>query len=248
METYDYKKGKERIETILDNDLIVNEQNELPNDESFTFTNGYYSWITGLFVDIRDSTVLFAYEEKEKVSKVVRSFTSEVIEILRKDDNLREIGIRGDCVYAIYTTPFKSDIYEIADKTFYINTYMKMLNNLLSKRSFPEIKVGVGMSTAKELVVKAGRKDVGINSKVWIGEAVTRASNFSSIGNKNGNYSLVYSECSYSNFIDKLEKNNPGKKPQEWFTYHHDEGDGAYYTANIVKADFNNWIENGMKV
>ena len=35
--TYDYKKGKERIEEILDNDLIVIEQNELPDDESFTF-------------------------------------------------------------------------------------------------------------------------------------------------------------------------------------------------------------------
>lgn len=247
MATYDYKRGKERIEDILDNELKIIEQNEVPTDAAFTFSNGYYSWVSAIFVDIRDSSTLFAHEDKEKVSKVIRSFTSEIIEILRNDDNLREIGIRGDCVYAIYTTPYKDDIYELADKTFYINTYIKMLNKLLQKRFLPGINVGIGMSTAQELVVKAGRKDVGINSKVWIGKAVTRASNFSSLGNKNGNSALVYSSCSYTNFIDKLQKANPDTDVKGWFTYHSDEGDGAYYTANIIKTDFNNWIINGME-
>lgn len=161
--------------------------------------------MSGIFLDIRDSSKLFADENKEKVSKIERAFSSEIIEILRNDENLREIGIRGDCVYAIYTTPTTDDIYEVADKTFYINTYMKMLNKLLSACSLPKIKVGIGMSTAKELVVKAGRKDVGINSKVWIGKAITRAAKFSSIGNKDDNSSLVYSSCSYINFIKKQQ-------------------------------------------
>lgn len=247
MGTYDYRKGKKRIEDILDNELEVIEQSEVPTDSAFTFTNGYYSWVSAIFVDVRKSSILFADKDKEKVSKIIRSFTSEIIEILRNDDNLREIGIRGDCVYGIYTTPQKNDIFELADKTFYINTYMEMLNNLLNERCFPKIKVGIGMSTAQELVVKAGRKDVGINSKVWIGKAVTRASNFSSIGNKNGNSALTYSSCSYINFIDKLQERNPKEDVKEWFKYHLDEGDGAYYTANIIKKDFDSWILDGMK-
>lgn len=247
MGTYDYRKGKERIEDILDNELIVIEQDKVPTDLAFTFSNGYYSWVSAVFVDIRDSSTLFADANKEKVSKIIRSFTSEVIEILRDDENLREIGIRGDCVYGIYTTPQKSDVYEVASKTFYINTYMKMLNNLLNARSLPKIKVGIGMSTAQELIVKAGRKDVGINSKVWIGKAVTKASNFSALGNKNGNSPLVYSVCSYSNFIDKLIEKNTDEDVKSWFTYHPDDGNGAYYSANIVKTDFDNWIANGMK-
>lgn len=247
MAEYDYKKGKERIEDILDNELKVIEQSGVPTDIAFTFSNGYYSWVSAIFVDIRDSSTLFADEDKEKVSKVIRSFTSEIIEILRNDDNLREIGIRGDCVYGIYTTPQKSDVYELVDKTFYINTYMEMLNKLLQERSLPEIKVGIGMSTDQELVVKAGRKDVGINSKVWIGKAVTRASNFSSLGNKNGNEALVYSSCSYINFIDELQQIDSDKNVKSWFTYHSDEGDGEYYTANIVKTGFDRWITNGMK-
>ena len=92
MATYDYRKGKERIEDILDNELKVIEQNEVPTDSAFTFTNGYYSWVSAIFVDVRASSALFADEDKEKVSKVIRSFTSEIIEILRNDDNLTRIN------------------------------------------------------------------------------------------------------------------------------------------------------------
>ncbi len=152
MAEYDYKAGKQRLEEILDNDMEVIEQDKLPKDDEFTFTNGYYSWVSALFVDMRDSSILCADEDKEKVSKIFRSFTSEIIEILRDDDNIREIGIRGDCVYAVYTSPQKADELNIATRAFYINTFMKMLNKLLKDRGLPEIKVGVGQSTAKELV------------------------------------------------------------------------------------------------
>ncbi len=245
MATYDYKSGKKRIEDILDNELEVKEQNKVPKDEEFTFTNGYYAWVTSIFVDIRDSSSIFSKEDKEEVSKMIRSFTSEIIEILRGDDNLREIGIRGDCVYAIYTTPKKNDTYEAADKAFYINTYINMLNKILTDKGFSSIKVGIGVSTAQELVVKAGRKDVGINSKVWIGDAVTKASNFSSLGNKNGLKSIVFSSLSYSNFIDKLVE-EVGEKAKGWFTKHDSDEYGTYYDANIIKSDFEQWIDDGM--
>lgn len=251
MADYDYKAGKQRLEEILDNDMEVVEQDKLPNDDDFTFTNGYYSWVSAIFVDMRDSTELCADEDKEKLAKVFRSFSSEIIEILRDDDNLREIGIRGDCVYAVYTTPKESDELEIAIKAFYINTFMRMLNKLLKDRDLPEIKVGIGQSTAQELVVKAGRKGVGINSKIWIGKAVTRACHYADYGGKNGNPSLVFAKNSYDYFIKGLKKRNSGKSEKEvenWFTYHKDEGEGAYYTADIIETDFNNWIKAGMKI
>ena len=121
-----------------------------------------------------------------------------------------------------------------------------MLNKLLSNRFLSEINVGIGMSTAQGLVVKAGRKDVGINSKIWIGKAITRASNFSSLGNKKGNPALVHSNCSYINFNDKIQEKS-GKDAKGWLTYHSDEEDGAYYMANIIKTDFDKWISDGMK-
>jgi class 3 adenylate cyclase len=245
MASYDYKAGKKRVEEILDNKLEVIEKNKIPSDEEFTFNNGYYSWVTGIFVDIRDSSTLFSDEDKEKVSKIIRSFTSEIIEILRNDDNFREIGIRGDCVYAVYTTEKKLDIYQIAYKSFYINTYMKMLNKLLTDKAFPTVSVGIGVSSAQELVVKAGRKDVGINSKVWIGEAVTGASNLSALGSKNGLGAIVFSSCSYNNFIDELV-NCCGEEAKACFKEHSNTEHGTYYDANIINKGFDDWINNGM--
>ena len=246
MASYDYKNGKSRIEEILNNKMEIIEKEKVPKDDNFTFDNGYYSWVSAIFVDIRESSKLFTDKDKEKVAIIIRSFTSEIIENLREDDNLREIGIRGDCVYAIYTTPKKNDIYEIAEKTFFINTFMKMLNRLLEEKSYPTIKVGIGMSTAQELVVKAGRKNVSINSKVWIGDAVTKASNLSSLGNKDGVLPIVFSELSYTNFIKQLVENTPNDNPKSWFEKYNTNEYGIYYSANIIKTDFNNWIENGM--
>ena len=242
---YDYKAGKKRIDDILSNRLEVIEKDSVPSEESFTFDNGYHSWVTGLFVDIRDSSVLFSDGDKEKVSKIIRSFTSEIIEILRDDDNLREIGIRGDCVYAIYTTPNKGDILEVMDKSFYINSYMKMLNKLLDEKEYPQIQVGIGISTDKELVVKAGRKGVGINNKVWIGDAVTKAANFSSLGNKDGFDIIVLSNKTYINIINKLVEKD-GEEAKGWFNKHTDLAYGTYYDCDIHKVDFNKWIDDGM--
>ncbi|MCM2988354.1 hypothetical protein M3580_03820 [Bacillus safensis] len=69
-----------------------------------------------------------------------------------------EIGIRGDCVYAIYSVPYKEDFLDIAHWAFYINTYMKMLNKLLEERRLPNIKAGIGLAANETLAVKAGRK------------------------------------------------------------------------------------------
>ena len=63
----------------------------------------------------------------------MKCFTSELIEILRGSTNMRDIGIRGDCVYAIYTTPSQQDLHNLYLRACCCNTYIKMLNKLLLK-------------------------------------------------------------------------------------------------------------------
>ncbi|OOH90583.1 adenylate cyclase [Pasteurellaceae bacterium 15-036681] len=252
MSEYDYKEGKKRIEIILDNSMEIEEKGKLPSDDNFTFENGYLSWITAIFIDIRDSSRIFTDGNKEKVAKLIRAFTSELIEILRDDidDSLvREIGIRGDCVYAIYTTPYKSDIYKCAHKTFIVNTFINMFNKMLIKRGYGELKVGIGMATDEELVIKAGRKGVGINSKVWIGKAVTMASNLSGLGEKNYRPRLIFSEISYLNFIEELKKSNPEKYVEGWFTKFNDINIGYgvdIYKTDIIDVEYSNWIKSNV--
>ena len=122
-----------------------------------------------------------------------------------------------------------------------------MLNKLLSRKKYPTLRAGIGIGTAKELIVKAGRKNVGINNPVWIGNAVTGASNLSSIANKEGHASIAFSKLTYSNTIEQLRKNNIEKDVDSWFTEYYDADLGTFYCANITKVDFDNWIDDGMK-
>lgn len=247
MYEYDYINGKKRVNEILNDSNEIEEKEKVPKMNEFTFHNGYFSWVTAVFVDIRDSTTIFTETKKTSTSKMIRAFTSEVIEILKNDDNLREIGIRGDCVYAIYTTSKKEEDYEIANKVFYVNTFMKMLNKLLQNKNMKNIKVGIGVSTAQELVVKAGRENTGINNLVWIGKAVTYASKFSSFANSNGYRNIVFSDNFYNSFIGVLREKNKNKNVDSWFTKYKDEKFGCFYDCDIIKSDFNDWIENEMK-
>lgn len=249
MPKYDYIQGKNRVESILDNNMIIEEKEKLPSDSNFTFENGYRTWLTSIFIDIRDSSRLFTSENQEQTAKVIRAFISELIEILRDDDGfMLEIGIRGDCVYAIYNTPLKSDELKCADKTFYANTFINMFNKMLEQRGIEPIKAGIGMSTGYDLVIKTGRKGVGINEKVWIGTAVTEASNLSSLGDKNSYRRLMYSSLSYSNFIDGLKAQNSNQNVENWFTSINNPipNIGRVYNAGIIKSAFDKWINSNV--
>lgn len=247
---YDYKAGAESVKEILNNEIEISDSKKIPKDDSkFTFSNGYYVWVTAIFVDIRNSSELFSkkgLEDKKETAKLVRAFTSEIIEILRCDtENMREIGIRGDCVYAIYTTPSKIDIFECANKCFYVNTYLNMLNKMLLSKQKSEFKAGIGMATSEELIIKAGRERTNINSKVWIGDAVSRASNLSSLGESEiSDKRLFFSSKSHYNFIDLLKEENNSKDVNSWFTKYTDDNGDVSYKANIIKTDFNNWIKS----
>ena len=253
---YDYKVGKERIIEILDNDVEVENKKYVPCENDFTFDNAYKCWITPIFVDIRNSTELFNSSDKKKVTKIVRSFTSEIIEILNakcildkpyEDISIEEIGIRGDCVYAVYSTPQQSQIYEVLDRAFYINTLIKMLNELFGKYKLDSIKAGIGVSVAEEIIIKAGRKYSGVNSKVWIGDAVTKASKLSGLGDKGNIQRIVISSCMHHNIINKFKKRNGEEKATSYFTKVIDNKLGTYYHCDIIKTDFNDWINGGMK-
>lgn len=248
MAEYNYIEGKKRIIEILEGETDTQEVDKIPSMDSFTFDNGYKGWVTALFIDLRDSTKLFAESEnKTDVAKIIRSFTSEIIDILRKDENIREIGIRGDCVYAIYTCSSKDEDYEIFEKSIFVNTFCIMLNRMLADRNLKTIKYGIGVATGIDLVVKAGREHTGINSLVWIGKAVNYASHLSNLGGTDNYCRLLFSDLFMVN-LKKYAANNPElvSFKEDWFVEYSNEKLGTFYGAELHKVAFNNWIKNGM--
>ena len=57
---YDYRTGKSRIEEILSSPMAINESDKLPSIENLTYENAYHSWISAIFIDIRNSTEMFS--------------------------------------------------------------------------------------------------------------------------------------------------------------------------------------------
>lgn len=250
---YDYKNRKAEIEKVIDDMDKINKVERIPKSEDkFTYTNGYKAWTTAIFVDIRNSTQMFATdsdEEELNVARTIRGFTSEIIEILRKDTGteLLEIGIRGDCVYAIYSTKTTSEITDIYTRACYVNTYIKMLNKILAERNLDEIKAGIGIGASESVAVKAGRKYSGVNSLVWIGKAVSEASKLSNMSSKDGIGPIAISGVVYTNILkyyNSFQDKNKSTSFKSFFTKIDSKNS---YHGNVIIKGFNAWVENGMK-
>lgn len=108
---YNHVASALRIREILDQPSgAFEETNSLPDRSGLTYTNGYYSKCSALFVDIRNSSGMTKLHKRPVLAKLYRSFISEMVAILNGDANVREVNIVGDCVWAVYNTPYTRDI------------------------------------------------------------------------------------------------------------------------------------------
>lgn len=245
--SYNYTEGKKKILNILSSKTKIEEVNTIPSSESeFTYENGIKSWVGAMFIDIVNSSKLFKEYDSEKIARIMRAFCSEIIEILKANPNYRQIGIRGDCVYAIYSAPLKSDLNNILDDAVTINTFQIMFNKLLQNNSFPPINIGIGLGASKDLIIKAGKKGSGISDNIWIGSAVVDASKLSSVGNRNGFYPIVLDSIFYSNIKDFKANDTESNEDLIFKKYSHTIGEDVYH-CNMVKIEFEKWIEGGMR-
>ena len=240
---YEYKKSKETIESILKSPTKILEQDFVPSSDSeFTYENGITAWVGALFVDIVNSSSIFQ-SPNEDTARIIRCFCSEIISILKDDSNYREIGIRGDCVYCIYNSPYQTDMVEIFRHAYRINSFMKMLNKLLLNNRYSTLRAGIGLGCSQDLIIKAGQNGSGINDRVWIGKAVVDAAHLSGVANRNGVSAIAMSPLFYNNTIELLCRENDHYK--SWICPHYSGYYGSvdYYHCNIIETNFDKWIE-----
>lgn len=239
---YNYRDSKANIVNILKSATSIVEKNNIPADHEFTYENGIKCWTSAIFVDIKSSSVLFKNMD-EKLARLLRAFTSEIITIFQDFDKYNQIGIRGDCVYAIYSTQNTQDISKVFAIATKINTFMKMLNKLLTSKGYSNIGVGIGIGCGKELIIKAGRTGTGINDKIWIGDAVVDAANLSSIANRDGFKKILMNSLFYDNLM------RTGYKDRTYITETSCKEKGYYeiFQCDDIDFEFDDWINGGMK-
>lgn len=242
---YNYKNSKANIINILKSKTPIEKRTSIPVDQEFTYENGISCWVGAIFIDIENSSKLFSNKD-EKLARLMRAFTSEVITILQDKDEYAQIGIRGDCVYAIYSAQYQDDLVEIFRIAYRLNTFLKMFNKIITDYDYDKINAGIGLGCDEDLIIKAGRSGTGINDKIWIGKAVVDASNLSSTAGRNGIERIAMSSCFYDNIHEILEKEDQNYK--HWIKCKRNYyGKIEFYHCYIVQSNFDEWIDEGMK-
>lgn len=242
MYIYNYKERKKIVEEILSSSTEIETKKVFPNPEdSLSYSKGFKAWVGAMFVDIVDSSSLFKEENEKVVAKIMKAFCNELIEILRHNDNYKEIGIRGDCVYAIYSAHNQEDLLSILDDAIMINTFIGMFKKMLEKRNLPSFKIGIGLGASEDLIIKAGEKGTGISNTIWIGSAVVNASKLSSEANREMSDPIVMDGTFYHNIKDHNateEKDYSFFSSQKFSTKLNE----VVYSMNMVYTNFNDWV------
>jgi len=205
---YDFNKSIDRISEILNaSDSLYEEKDYIPSRDLLTFSNGFYVNCSALFVDIRGSKLLNEKHRKPTLAKIYKTYISEIIAVLRGNQTVHEIFIEGDCVWAIFNTPNKSDVNHLFETAACVSSLIEILNIKYCRKSYSALTVGIGLSYGQSLYIKSGYKGSGINEAVWIGKLVSEAAKICSYGNKTyDDKEMMVSDIFYNNLSDDYKK------------------------------------------
>lgn len=231
---YDYIKSFERIDEILKaSDSNFEELNEIPSREKLTYTNGYYVNCSALFVDIRDSSELPKTHRRPTLAKIYRAYISEVVAIMNGNVSCAEIVINGDSVAGIYNTPLKSHLDGVFSDAARVASLVKVLNSKLRRKDISEIRVGIGASWGRALMIQAGYSGSTINDVVWMGDVVNEACKLCNYAlNTSSDRQIMVSD----NFHYNLNEEN-----QKLLSRNKDRG---CYHGSVVNVWMDEWYEN----
>lgn len=221
-----------RIDEILNTTSNFDDKDEIPKRDTLTFTNGYYVKCCALFVDLRDSSTLPQVHHKKVLAKIYRSYISEIVAVLNGFSHCKEINIVGDCVSAVFSGQFVHHINETFSAAAQINSLVHILNYKLERKGYTAIKAGIGLSSGRVLMIKAGYNGSGLSDVVYMGDAVNKASKMCSKAMKVVQKPIVATE----DFYNSLNEHN---KSLFSFSYYSD----PYYSSSAVNIESNNWLE-----
>lgn len=231
---YSYISSARRLDDILNQPRgQFEETDSLPDRNKLTFTNGFYGRCSAIFVDIRDSSGLTAKHQRPALAKIYRSFVSEMVAVLNGTPQVREVSIVGDCVWAVYNTPYKSDIDDVFTRAYVANTLKKLLNVKLEANGLGSLKFGIGVDWGRALMIKAGHSGSGVNDVVYMGDVVNRAAHLAHNAGRQWEPAIWVG----GDFHENLKEENAKLLTRKWSS-----GLGTVYVGDVVETTMNSWI------
>lgn len=234
--SYDVEKSSKRIDEILDfSNSNFEESDSIPSRSKLTFSNGFYTKVCSIFIDIRKSSELTGEHRRPKLAKLYRSYISETVAILNGYSHCKEIEIVGDCVSATFEGQYKYQIDSIVNAAAQINSLIKILNYKYRKKGIVEIEIGIGISFGRALMIKTGYSGSTINDVVWMGDVVNEASNYCNKANKDYAKQIIISSGVYDNL---------NEHHQSLFSTNIFYG---YYEGDLINTHMDKWYEENCK-
>lgn len=231
---YNFAESLIRMDEILaaGDASTLTESDGIPSRDRLTYTNGFYTYCSALYVDMRGSSELVKRHQRPTLARLYRAYISEMTAVLRNGIKCRELNIHGDAVWAVYDTTAKTDIDDVFSVAAEAHSLSQILSNKLVKAGFSSVKVGIGLSYGRVLMVKAGYKGSGIQDVVWMGDVVNDAAHLSHHGNRGWqDHPLMVSKV----FHDNLNEHNAGLLA--WNSLH-----GCYH-GHVVNVAMNDWLQ-----
>lgn len=106
--------------------------------------------------------------KRPTLARIYRAYISEVVAVMNRDPDCREINIVGDGVWCVVNTKRKSDIDYLFGTAAMVYSLVKALNCKLRDRGVDPIRVGVGMEYGRALMIKAGYEEAALTtSSTW---------------------------------------------------------------------------------
>lgn len=233
---YDHNSSSERIKSILNQPAgVFEETNSLPDRDKLTFTNGFYGKCSAIFIDIRDSSGLTEKHKRPTLAKIYRAFISEMVAVLNSSLLVREVNIVGDCVWAVYNTPYQNHIHDVFSVACRANTLLKLLNYHYNKKGIEPLKIGIGVDYGRALMIKAGFSGSGVNEVVYMGDVVNSAAHLAHEAGRNWNPPIYVGGDIFVNL---------GEDDQKWLNSRYLNGHGTVYAGDVVLTTMNEWVES----
>lgn len=228
---YNHTDSIARMDDILAaSDQDYQEVDEIPSRDRLTFKNGFYvNKCAALFIDLRGSSELPSRYNRPTLARIYRAFLSECAAVINANMKCAEVNIHGDAVWGVFSVPFKSDVDGVFATAYMLNSLVKSLNCRLKKKKIDPLRVGIGVSFGRALMIKAGYKGYALNEVVWMGDVVNDAAHLCRNANKMFNQVIMVSKDIYSNL-------NEANRALLYYNGTHN-----CYHGDVVSSDMEKW-------